>query len=61
MKNAKIEGSLAFYERMVTAHKKMTPEEIASLEEWEKANLGDGKLATSDWPGWNDVLSRLTH
>lgn len=61
MEDVQIEGRTAFFERFVDAHKRMTAEEIAALEEWEKENLGDGKLATSDWPGWAGVLARLQH
>lgn len=61
MNQNKIKSHLAQYEKLADAYKKMLPEERAQLAIWEKENLGEGGLATSDWPGWDKVFSRLAH
>ena len=47
-------------ERIVAMHAQMTEVEKQALASWEQA-LGDGELATSDWPGWQAVYQRLGH
>ena len=49
-------------ERMVAMADQMTQEEKNDLLNWERENVtGDGKFATTDWPGWRAVVARLTH
>lgn len=49
-------------ERIVTMHAQMTESEKQALALWEQERvLGDGELATSDWPGWLAVYQRLGH
>jgi len=56
-----IKSHLAQYERLVTLHPDMTEDERVALHNWERENLGDGNKATSDWPGWAEVIARLSH
>jgi hypothetical protein len=50
------------FERIAELSKLMSKEEQAELIRWEKEFVtGDGALATTDWPGWTDVFSRLSH
>jgi hypothetical protein len=42
---------------MLGAHAAMSDNERAELAAWEREHItGDGKLATSDWPGWRAYL-----
>lgn len=35
----------------------LTDEERRAFDEWERNNVtGDGRVATSDWPGWRKYL-----
>lgn len=55
------EVSVATFERMLAAYHAMPESEREALHEWERANLGDGITATSDWPGWREAIRRLSH
>lgn len=56
------EGHIARYERIIKAATAMTEAEKQALAEWEKEHVtGSGDFGTSDWPGWDDVISRITH
>lgn len=48
-------------ERMLAMVPKMTGEEKAMLEAWEKVNLGMNDKGTTDWPGWAAITLRLSH
>lgn len=49
-------------ERIVTVYPQMTDAEKSDLSSWEKTHVtGDGKFASSDWPGWKSVFQRLAH
>tara|TARA_B100002003_G_scaffold248191_1_gene281430 strand:+ start:6062 stop:6184 length:123 start_codon:yes stop_codon:yes gene_type:complete len=40
----------------------MSAQEKKALAEWEKAHVtGTGDYATSDWPGWEAVINRISH
>jgi hypothetical protein len=40
----------------------MSDLEKAELGEWEKQHVtGDGRMATSDWPGWDAIINRIPH
>jgi hypothetical protein len=57
-----IESQLARYERIIKAAMAMNDHEKAALTTWEQENLaGDGTLATSDWPGWDAIINRISH
>lgn len=48
-----VNRNLEWYRKLVDAYDRLlSPEEKVQLHEWEKEHLGDGNLATSDWPGW---------
>ena len=34
----------------------MPEEDKQALKEWEAEHLGNGKMATSDWPGWRKYI-----
>jgi hypothetical protein len=56
------ESYVAKYERIIKAAGAMTRQEKHALELWELENItGDGNLGTSDWPGWDEVISRISH
>ncbi|MDU4254516.1 hypothetical protein [Pseudomonas sp.] len=62
MASEQIEAQIARYERMVKAATVMTDQEKAALAEWEKTHVtGNGDFGTSDWPGWEAVISRISH
>ncbi len=48
-------------ERMLSMFPEMTTNEKAELAAWEKDNLGSGGKGTTDWPGWANIASRLSH
>jgi hypothetical protein len=51
---------VAHYERIITAAVAMNGEEKAQLADWVGRHVKpDNELATSDWPGWKDVISRV--
>jgi len=55
-------AQLARYERTITAATVMTEQEKSELTEWEKIHVtGDGRFGTSDWPGWDQIVSRISH
>ena len=57
-----IEAQMARYERIIKAATVMSDREKADLAEWEKAHLtSDGSVATSDWPGWDAIINRISH
>ena len=39
-------------ERINVYYTVLTPAEREDLHCWERANLGDGRTGTGDWPGW---------
>lgn len=53
-----IAAQLARYERILKSAANLTAEEKASLAAWEKCHAGDGKFATSEWPGWDAAIRR---
>lgn len=53
---------LARYERIVKAGMAMNDREKAELAEWEKVHVtGDGQFGTTDWPGWDAIINRISH
>lgn len=55
-------SSIARYERIIKAATVMTEAEKEALAQWEKANVtGNGDFGTSDWPGWEVIVARITH
>ena len=49
-------------ERLVVIQQSMTDEERDQLQEWERDHVtGDGRHATSDWPGWDEMIKRYGH
>lgn len=49
-------------ERLVSAYADMTGKEKSDLLAWEASNVtGDGRVATTDWPGWANVFRRIFH
>lgn len=59
---SKKEAFLATYERLVSASEHLTSDERLALDAWERTRLdGHGNLATSDWPGWENVFNRAFH
>lgn len=62
MKNEKAEAQIARYERIIKAGTVLTGAEKSALVEWEKKHVtGDGEFGTSDWPGWEPIISRISH
>lgn len=56
------EAQLARFERIIKAATVMSEQEKKALAEWEKAHVtGTGDFATSDWPGWEAVINRISH
>lgn len=57
-----IDAQLARYERIITAVAVMSESEKNELKAWEKNHVtGDDQRATSDWPGWDAVINRISH
>lgn len=51
---------LAWFEKMVEAHKLLTEEEREELAEWDRTRVdGSGKVSTSDWPGWEKYVGKM--
>lgn len=51
-------------EQILELHRVMSADERAALADWEAKHLGrtDGPiLATSDWPGWIEMIKRYSH
>jgi len=49
-------------ERIVHLSDKMTGAEKKALKKWEKNHVtGDGTYGTSNWPGWKQLIARLSH
>lgn len=62
MKDEKVEAQIARYERIIKAATVMGDAEKIELAEWEKKHVtGTGELGTSDWPGWEAVIARISH
>jgi hypothetical protein len=62
MANEKIEAQIARFERIIKAATAMSEQEKVSLAEWEKTHVtGGGDFGTSDWPGWEAIISRVSH
>ncbi|APQ11021.1 hypothetical protein BJP27_05735 [Pseudomonas oryzihabitans] len=62
MENEKVEAQIARYERIVKAATVMTEAEKIALAEWEKKHVtGDGEFGTTDWPGLEPIISRISH
>lgn len=55
------QGAVANYERLILAAEMLTDAERRALAQWEREHVWGGGSATSEWPGWRDVLSRLQH
>lgn len=52
---------VAHYERIITAAVAMNDEEKAQLAGWvDRHASGDSNLAASDWPGWKNVIGRVS-
>lgn len=52
-------SAIARYERIIKAATIMTEAEKEALAAWEKLHVsGNGDNGTSDWPGWDAVISR---
>jgi DNA-binding MarR family transcriptional regulator len=49
---------ISWYARMVEAFTKMPEADRRALKEWEAENLGDKRLATSDWPEWEKYVGK---
>lgn len=62
-KQGSAEALILPYERMVAMYNNgMSDSERAALHAWEKENVkGDGALGTSHWPGWAEIVKRLSH
>ncbi|MCY1284040.1 hypothetical protein D9M69_452350 [compost metagenome] len=57
-----IDGMIARYKRIMKAATVMTADEKAALQQWEKENVtGNGDVTTSDWPGWDSIINRISH
>lgn len=57
-----MDAQLARYERIIKAATALTEQEKDGLTEWERTHVtGDGRFATSDWPGWEVVIERISH
>jgi len=51
---------VAHYERIISAAVSMNDQEKAQLADWvERHAYGKSELATSDWPGWKDIIARV--
>lgn len=52
---------VAHYERIITAAVAMNDEEKAQVADWvDRHASGNSNLAASDWPGWKDVIARVS-
>lgn len=50
------------FERLMLLNENLTQVERAELLAWETANVkGDGVKSTTDWPGWQAVITRISH
>lgn len=57
-----LDAQLARYERIISAAVVMSDSEKNELKVWEQVHLpGDNGFATSDWPGWDAVIKRISH
>ncbi|MPQ69469.1 hypothetical protein [Pseudomonas sp. MWU12-2323] len=55
-------STIARYERIIKAATIMTEAEKKALSEWEAIHVtGSGDYGTSDWPGWEAIIPRITH
>ncbi|MBM5458729.1 hypothetical protein H8F21_14270 [Pseudomonas sp. P66] len=56
------ESAIARYERIIKAATAMTDAEKVALAEWEVEHVtGSGDHGTSDWPGWEAIINRISH
>ena len=56
------DAQLARYERIITAAAAMSDIEKNELAAWERVHVtGDGQRSTSDWPGWDAIINRISH
>lgn len=45
--------------KMMEAYKSMSEDEKQKLTEWEREHVdGSGRVATSDWPGWEQLIGK---
>jgi len=57
-----MDAELSKYERIIKAATALSEQEKAGLKEWERTHVtGDGRFATSDWPGWDAVIKRISN
>ncbi|MBA5689167.1 hypothetical protein [Rugamonas apoptosis] len=57
-----LDAQPARHERIITAATVMSDSEKNELGVWEQAHAtGDGHYTTSDWPGWDAVINRISH
>jgi hypothetical protein len=57
-----MDAQLARYERIIKAATALSEQERTDLAAWERSDVtGDGQFATSDWPGWDAVIKRVSH
>lgn len=57
-----LDEQLARYERIISAAIVMSDSEKNELKAWEQVHLtGDNGFATSDWPGWDAIINRISH
>lgn len=62
MANENIEAQIARSERIIKAATVMSEQEKIALAKWEKTHVtGSGDFGTSDWPGWEAIISRISH
>jgi DNA-binding MarR family transcriptional regulator len=52
------DNMISWFGRMVDAFTKMSEKDKQALKEWEAENLGDKRMATSDWPGWEKYVGK---
>jgi len=51
---------MLIYAQMVAVYRLLSAEVKVDLERWEKEMIGgDGKFATSDWPGWEKHIANV--
>jgi hypothetical protein len=62
MKNELEHPLILTAERIVAFYPQMTDQEKENLSAWEKKFVtGNGAYGTNDWPGWKDIVKRLSH
>lgn len=54
-----MEAILEWTGKMIETYKSMSDEEKQELAEWERTHVdGSGRVATSDWPGWERYIGK---